>query len=179
MIDETSMNRIIGDFFELNASMIEKREKSKFPKFISNIIWKNDKKKLIKNVESLRNSNYILTMQNIAELSLYVFNNFDDKKYKSIFLVKVNKVISYDTMEMVLKFKDKLNDITAIFDFNSNDNSFDIKITELDAEKNRHNYNFTLHRLVTNKSLSILDNINTELRNVLCDYIIETISQYK
>jgi hypothetical protein len=103
MIDETSMNRIIGDFFELNASMIEKREKSKFPKFISNIIWKNDKKKLIKNVESLRNSNYILTMQNIAELSLYVFNNFDDKKYKSIFLVKVNKVISYDTMEMVLK----------------------------------------------------------------------------
>ena len=118
-------------------------------------------------------------MQNIAELSLYVFNNFDDKKYKSIFLVKVNKVISYDTMEMVLKFKDKLNDITAIFDFNSNDNSFDIKITELDAEKNRHNYNFTLHRLVTNKSLSILDNINTELRNVLCDYIIETISQYK
>ena len=175
MIDEVSMDRIIGDYLELNASMLEKREKSKYPKFISNYIWKNDKKKLFKNVEMLRKSDYELSMQNIAELSLYVFNNFDDKKYKSIFLVKVNEMISYDNMEMVLKFKN----ITAVFDFNSNDNTFDVKIIEIGDEDERHNYNFTLHKLSNNRKLSIIKPINDELKNVLCDYIIDVISLYK
>ena len=91
MIDETSMDRIIGDFLEVNASILEKRVKSKLPKFISKFIWNKDKKKLLQNIDTLRNSDYILTMENISELSLYVYNNFDDKKYKSIFLVKLSK----------------------------------------------------------------------------------------
>lgn len=174
MIDQESTNRIIGDFLEVNASMIEKREKSKLPKFISNIIWENDKKKLLKNVDILRNSNYILTMENISELSLYVFNNFDDKKYKSIFLVKVNELITYENMETVVKF----DNITAIFDFNSNDNTFDIKIMEKLDNGNRNNFNFTLHKL-HNNTIPIINKINDELRNVLCDYIYEIISLYK
>jgi hypothetical protein len=174
MIDQESTNRIIGDFLEVNASMIEKREKSKLPKFISNIIWENDKKKLLKNVDTLRNSNYILTMENISELSLYIFNNFDDKKYKSIFLVKVNELITYENMETVVKF----DNITAIFDFNSNDNTFDIKIMEILDNGNRNNFNFTLHKL-HNNTIPIINKINDELRNVLCDYIYEIISLYK
>jgi len=174
MIDQESTNRIIGDFLEVNASMIEKREKSKLPKFISNIIWENDKKKLLKNVDILRNSNYILTMENISELSLYIFNNFDDKKYKSIFLVKVNELITYENMETVVKF----DNITAIFDFNSNDNTFDIKIMEILDNGNRNNFNFTLHKL-HNNTIPIINKINDELRNVLCDYIYEIISLYK
>jgi len=174
MIDQKSMDRIIGDFLEVNASMIEKREKSKFPKFIANIIWKNDKKKLLKNIDTLRNSNYYLTMQNISELSLYVYNNFDEKQYKSIFLVKINELITYDNMEMVLKFEN----ITAIFDFNSNDNTFDIKIMELNENEERNNYNFTLHRLNVS-NIPIIKRINDELKNVLCDYIYNIISLYK
>jgi hypothetical protein len=174
MIDQESMNRIIGDFLEVNASMLEKREKSKFPKFIANIIWNNDRKKLLKNINTLRNSNYSLTMENISELSLYVFNNFDDKKYKSIFLVKVNKLLTYDNMEMVLKF----DNITSIFDFNSNDNTFDVKIMEILDNDNRNNYNFTLHRL-NNSTVPVIGKINEELKNILCDYIYDIISLYK
>lgn len=174
MIDQESMDRIIGDFLEVNASMVEKRQKSKFPKFIANIIWKNDKKKLLKNIDILRNSNYSLTMQNISELSLYVYNNFEDKQYKSIFLVKINELITYDNMEMVLKFEN----ITAIFDFNSNDNTFDIKIMELNENEERNNYNFTLHRLNVS-NIPIIKKINDELKNVLCDYIYDIISLYK
>lgn len=174
MIDQESMDRIIGDFLEVNASMVEKRQKSKFPKFIANIIWKNDKKKLLKNIDTLRNSNYSLTMQNISELSLYVYNNFEDKQYKSIFLVKINELITYDNMEMVLKFEN----ITAIFDFNSNDNTFDIKIMELNENEERNNYNFTLHRLNVS-NIPIIKKINDELKNVLCDYIYDIISLYK
>lgn len=175
MIDENSTSRIIGDFLEVNASMIEKRQKSKFPKFISNLIWKNDRKKLLKNIDILRNSNYIMTMKNISELSLYVFNNFDDKKYKSIFLVKIEELITYSNMEMVMKF----DNVTAIFDFNSDDGTFDIKIMELLENGNRNNFNFTLHRMVTNKNITILDKINTELRNTLCDYVYDIISRFE
>ena len=174
MIDETNNNRIIGDFLEVNASMVEKREKSKFPKFISNYIWNNDKKKLLKNIETLRGSNYILNMQNIAELSLYVYNNFDDHKYKSIFMVKIDKLITYDNMEMVMKF----DNITAIFDFNNEEGTFDIKIMETLDNGNRNNFNFTLHAL-SNKNIDVLERINNELKNVLCNYIYDIISLYK
>ena len=175
MIDEISMNRIIGDFLEVNASMIEKREKSKLPKFISNYIWKKDRQKLIKNIETLRNSNYILRLENISELSLYIFNNFDEKKYKSIIKVKVDELITYNSMEMILKF----DNITAIFELNSNETTFDVKIMELLENDNRNNFNFTLHKLSNNKNLSILDKISIELKDVLCDYIYDIISSYK
>ena len=173
MIDETTTNRIIGDFLEVNASMIEKREKSKFPKFIARFIWKQDKKKLLKNVEVLRNSGYILSMENLAELSLYVHNNFDENKYKSIFFVKIDKMITYDSMEMVVKF----DNITAIFDFDNNGATFDVKILEL-IDGNKNTYNFTLHRLKVNNNGELLFKINEEIRGVLCDYIKEIISLY-
>jgi hypothetical protein len=175
MIDEISMNRIIGDFLEVNASMIEKREKSKLPKFISNYIWKRDRNKLLKNIDTLKNSNYVLSLENISELSLYIFNNFDDKKYKSIIKVKIDKLITYENMEMLLKF----DNITAIFEFSANETTFDVKIMELSENDTRNNFNFTLHKLSSNKSFSILDRINTELKNVLCDYVYEIISSYK
>lgn len=173
MIDESNTNRIIGDFLEVNASMIEKREKSKFPKPIARFIWKQDQKKLLKNIEVLRNSGYILSMENLAELSLYVHNNFDEKKYKSIFLVKIDKMITYDSMEMVVKF----DNITAIFDFDNNGATFDIKIMEL-IDGNKNTFNFTLHRLKSDNNGELLFKINEELRGVLCDYIKEIISLY-
>ena len=175
MIDESNTNRIIGDFLEVNASMIEKREKSKFPKFISNYIWKKDRDKLLKNIDTLKNSNYILTLENISELSLYIFNNFDEKRYKSIIKVKVDELITYSNMEMIMKFEN----ITAIFDFNSSESTFEIKIMELLDNDNRNNFNFTLHKLSSSKNLSILEKINIELKNILCDYIYEIISSYK
>ncbi len=173
MIDESSTNRIIGDFLEVNASMLEKREKSKFPRFISNIIWKIDKKKLIKNIEKLRNSGYILSMQNLSELALYVYNNFDNKKYKSIIKVKMDKMITYNSMEMILKF----DNITSIFDFNDSD-TFEIKILEI-VDETKNTYNYTLHRLNNDKYNELLYKINEELRNVLCDYILHIILLYK
>ena len=173
MIDETNTNRIIGDFLEVNASMIEKREKSKLPKFISKFIWKKDRNKLLKNIEILRNSGYILSMENLSELGLYVFNNFDEKKYKSIYLVKIDKMITYDSMEMVVKF----DSITAVFDFDNNSNTFDIKLLQI-MDENKMTYNFTLHRLINDNNNPLLFELNEELRNVLCDYIKDIISLY-
>lgn len=178
MIDETNTNRIIGDFLEVNAAMIEKREKSKFPKPIAKFIWRQDQKKLLKNIKTLRDSGYILSMENLSELALYVYNNFDNKNYKSIFKVKIDKMITYNAMEMVVKYEN----ITAIFDFDNNSNTFDIKILELEkdsvGEIGKNTYNFTLHRLKSDKNNPVLYNINEELRGVLCDYITDIISLY-
>jgi len=175
MINETSTDRIIGDFLELNASMIEKREKSKLPKFIAKFIWKKDIEKLLKQVETLRNSNYILNMHNISELSFYIFNNFDEKNYKAIYLVKIDKILTYDTTETIVKF----DNVIAIFDFDSNNDSFNVKIREKDELDQNINYNLTLHRLYNEASNDILSRINDALKNTLCDYIKEIISLYE
>lgn len=175
MVDEKNTNRIIGDFLEVNAYILEKREKSKFPKFIKNKIWKKDKDKLIKNIDILRKSNYILTLENISELAYYIFNNFDNKEYKSIIKVKLDELVTYNIMEAILKFEN----ITAIFDINSNESTFEVKIMEVLDTEDRNNFDFTLHRLSSSSNLSILNKINTEMKNVLCDYIYEIISSYK
>ena len=174
MIDETSTDRIIGDFLELNASILQKREQSKFPKFISKFIWNNDKKKLLKQIEILRDSNYIMNLHNISELSFYIFNNFDDKKYKSIFLVKIEKMITYNIIETVIKF----DNITAIIDINSDVDTFDIKILELDNDNNKNTYNYTLHKMSNNND-DLLFKINDLLKETMCDYIYDIINLYK
>lgn len=175
MIDETSTNRIIGDFLELNASMIEKREKSKFLKPIARLIWKNDKKKLLKEIENFRNSGYIMNIANISELMIYIFNNFDDKAYKSIKKIKTIDAITYSTMEMVVKFEN----ITAIFDYDNSMDTFELKVLTKDDEDQKITYSYTLHRMVKEKSNEILFKINEELRNVYCDYIVEIISAFE
>ena len=175
MIDEVNNNRIIGDFLEVNASILEKREKSKFPKFISRFIWKNDIKKLLKEVEKFRNSGYILSMENISELMIYIFNNFDDKCYKSIIKIKTINAVTYDTMEMVMKF----DNITAIFDYDGSLPTFELKVLTKDEQDQKITYEFTLHRLVKEKSNTILYKINEELRNIICDYINDVISLYE
>ena len=151
MIDETSMDRIIGEFFELNASFLVKRETSKLPKFISRYIWNKNKKDLLKNIEILRDSDYVLSYTNISELALYVFNNFDDKKYKSIKLVRINKLINQSIMEVVIKF----DNIKALLEFP--------QTNRLDSHRNN----------------KVLSRLNKELKNILCDYIKDSISLYE
>jgi hypothetical protein len=175
MINETSTNRIIGDFLELNASMIEKREKSKLPKFIARYIWKRDVKKLLNEVENLRNSGYIMNIGNISELMIYIFNNFDDKSYKSIKKIKTIDAITYSTMEMVMKF----DNITAIFDYDNKSDTFELKILTKDELDQKITYEYTLHRMVKEKTNEVLYKINEELRNIYCDYIVEIISAFE
>ena len=49
---------------------------------------------------------------------------------------------------------------------------------ELLDDGNRNNFNFTLHRLSSSKKLLILEKINDELKNIICDYIYDIISSY-
>lgn len=175
MIDETSMDRIIGEFFELNASFLVKRETSKLPKFISRYIWNKNKKDLLKNIEILRDSDYVLSYTNISELALYVFNNFDDKKYKSIKLVRINKLINQSIMEVVIKF----DNIKALLEFPQTSTSFDLKIVLTDENEQNNSFNYTLNRLDSHRNNKVLSRLNKELKNVLCDYIKDSISLYE
>lgn len=181
MIDENSMDRIIGDFFEINASILVKREKSKLPKFISKYIWKKNKNDILKNIEMLRNSDYILTYTNLTELFLYVFNNFDDKRYKSIQLVKMNKLINQSIIEVVVEF----DNIKALLEFPQDSTSFELKIIEKDKVGQIKSFNHTLNKLnvvakgITSDKDTPVSRLNKELKNILCDYIYDSISLYE
>ena len=63
MIDIEKDYRIIGDFLEANASILEKKTKSKAPKFISELRHKRDLNKLINMLEKLRDSDYIMKIE--------------------------------------------------------------------------------------------------------------------
>ena len=89
MIIEDRRSRIIGDFLEANALLVEKRTKSKLPKFISRVFYKKEVNKLIAMIRKLRESDYVLDAKELIELFTFINNNFDNHSYKSIIAVKV------------------------------------------------------------------------------------------
>ena len=114
MIDN-SMDRIIGDYMEINSDIVVREFNSKLPKFISKWISRNQRKKLLSSIEKFRNSNYILTWFNLVELFTYIFNNFEpDHSYGIITKVeiinnKMEALVEYDDYH-ALVFFDNLSD---------------------------------------------------------------------
>lgn len=101
MIDN-SMDRIIGDFIEINGDIISREYNSKLPKFIKSRIANMQRKKLLSNLDKFKNSNYILTWINIVELAYFVFNNFEpDHCFEEIKRVTVHN----DRLEMLVEFE--------------------------------------------------------------------------
>lgn len=188
MIDETSMNRIIGDYMEINADIISAQLQSKYPKFISKFIAKRQKKKLISSIEKFRNSDYILNWYNLIEYFEYIYNRFfdADRSYKSITKVAMNK-LEYDIqLEAVFKI-DKIIG-TVFFDAipeepSSNDHikfnlvmrdqyihrqstsSLNIYVDKLEFKSERNGY--------------MVELLNQTLKNDICDFMIEIITNEK
>ena len=177
MIDVNSSSRIIGDFLETNASILQKSIDSKLPKFISEIIRKREINKLIKICIKLRGSYYVLTTNELFELFNYVYNSKDDHTYKSIVTIKMVDVGIYTSIETAVN-TDKFNSIIRL----STDNSETFELIAKDKSKmDSGNINLVLRKLQDDnpKKGDLLYIINKELREVMCDYIIEILETYK
>ena len=175
MIDIEKDYRIIGDFLETNATILEKKIKSKAPKFISELRHKRDLNKLIKILEKLKNSDYIMKMEQISELFNFIYNNYDEHCYKSIVAIKiVRNGITFSNIEGAVQ----VENYVAVIRFNTNDTMFDFIGT--DTETNNR-IDITLNRLYSDnpKYSKIISAINKELRSVMCDYILDIITRYK
>lgn len=173
MINIEDGTRLIGDFLEINADIVERRFKSKLPKLLADIQEKYSRNKLIKTAKKIRESDNTLNLYNLSELFIYTFNNFPPNgNYKSIMISKV--VDEGNIIEAVIKFED----IVAIIDIDKKENIMDVNITQNNNTFFTRCGKLLKHNKKDSKVDIILKRINKELLNMITDYIIETLEAY-
>lgn len=167
--------RIIGDFFEINADNLKYKIDNKKNPF-SIIIYKINQYKLKSRVKKLRNLNIVLNKNNIIEFVSYICNNYPPAgSYKNI---KKSKIGMKDTeVEFVISF----DNITAIINTIFENISIIIKVTNEDNSTTR--YNLELPELEANSSArdirEVINKVNNKLVEIMCDYIEENLNKYK
>lgn len=166
MIEVDNKDRILGDFFEINADTVKYETESKLPKFILNIKVNNLRKKLIKKAESLR-GHIILNRNNIYELLNYILDYNDENKYGCISLIKrgedsIEALIIHDTTKCLLFLDNSLEEM-------------DISLET--RNKNDEGVNFKIRRkaLMGNEQLIQLNDLLTD---TLVDFLTSIIKLY-
>ena len=174
MIDINNNCRIIGDFFEINADILQKELNSKYPKFISKFIANRERNKLLRVVQKLRNSNHILNSSNLVEYISYIQNNLSESNsYKSVFFAKVNEEL--DLAEAIIKFED----VKVLISISLKEQTLDIAI-EYVLDNTIKKYNIRCESLNRNDEIGpFIKIINIVLLNDISDFITEYISAYK
>lgn len=169
-------SRIIGDFLEINSDIVQAEFESKLPKFLRKLKFRKQRKRLLENVNKLRNSNMILEVDNIIEFFSYIYNNFyPETSYKSVFKCKVD--IEKEIYEGVIKFDNQITIITIEKEFypkfnvnskimitDSVSNGIDIQTDKLFSDNDRKN--------------DILSKVNKILLDDICSYIEDIIKPY-
>lgn len=175
MINIDNNDRIIGDFLEINADIEKKRSKSKLPKFIANMQSKIYRKKLLNKVTKLRNSNYILTTENLIELFNYVYIS-SNMHYKSIQSVTISNYQNIICLEALIVF----DNCKVIINIDQPNNGFDISISEKIDNDNSESCNIHRYSLEDEGKIRarVLNKVNKQLLNDICDFICDTISLY-
>lgn len=174
MIEVNNCDRIIGDFLEINADIVQSETNSKLPKFIRKRKSKKTRNKLLKSAKKIKNSNYILTTENLRELFVYVYNNYPPKgQYKSIFMVKADEEAK--NIEAVISF----DNCKAIITIEKGISGFDISISEKKSDNYTESCNIHCNSLYhDNVRSEILEKINRKLLDDLSNYVIDIISSY-
>lgn len=169
MISENNYDRLIGDFLEVNGDIVNDEYKSKYPKFIAKFISKRNRRKLLKSVDKLRNSNYVLNCSNIKEYLAYASNNYGSNSFKDVHKIDYNEDMISSTMIF-----DKYIVLITIDNPDTN-NIFNMVIKYdgcvIDA---------SCRKLSSNKKEyeNIYEYINSRLLNNICDYISYTINLF-
>lgn len=168
--------RIIGDFLEINAQMVNQRETSKIPRFLSILRYKFYKRKLLKSLNKLRKSNHILNMNNLSELFSYTFNNFPP--YGDFGHISASKINNSEATELEAIVKS--DSYRAVITIDKKYDNFEISIYNKKSDISTERISISLDKLYTDiESISeIIDLINKNLLEDICDYIYESISHY-
>lgn len=175
-MDKKDMSRIIGDFLEINADIIQQRESSKLPKFIANIRASYHHKKLIKAVNKFKKSKYILTKDNLAEFFAYTYNNFPPYgSYKSVLASKINDK-NANEIEGIIKF----DSYKAVITIDKRYKKFDISIYNKVSQISSQSCSINVEKLYSEKEVSseLLSKINEKILEDMCDYILSIIMIY-
>lgn len=173
----SGIERIIGDFLEINSDMIYQRDKSKLPKFLSKLRYKININKLLKRVEIFRNSNIYLSKENVLELFNYLYNTFDNNIFK---FSSSNTIITiYSFNKFIIDgsiISDNGNFLVVINIEPPNSRFMEIRIRYYDDnEQIFNNYNFSIEKF---DNRFVLEKLNFILKNFIADYIKSTLNSY-
>ena len=168
-------NRIIGDFLEINSDIVQQEFESKLPKFLKKLKFKKQRKRLLDNVDKLRNSNVILEADNLIEFFSYVYNNYPETSYKSIFKCKIDT--ESELYEAIVQFDNQTSIITIEKD---NYPKFNINSKVNVKDGISQGINIQVSKLFSDIETrnNILSAVNRVLLNDICDYIEEVIKPY-
>lgn len=174
------MERIIGEFLEINADIVKQEANSKLPSFLSKLRANYFRRKLLKSLYKLEKSDYILNRNDISELFAYTFNNFPPKgSYNTIAFSKViERNGNIDTEGMI-----GFDKITCIFNLSTEKSYFDFSISSIDENGEMHRFNSSLDRLYANNKNDyyndIIYKINKDLLKEIINYVESVLKMYK
>ena len=174
---ELDNNRLIGDFFETNASIsYEESTNEKSPKFIVKWRAKKQRKKLINIINNLCDSEYILTRDNIYELFVYLFNNADIYKNDNIKIFKPKSDISDDRIEGVIK----LDNLMSLIHLEHNSKYMEITIETRSDKNDTSKIEINREQLSDNMGIAneSLKRINKFLLSIIKDFLLFNIAKY-
>lgn len=168
------MDRIIGDFLEINAEILSMQTMSKGLPFISKIRASILRSKLLKRVEKLRNSGLVLNADNLIEYFAYINNRF----YPETHFGSVTKcVIDNNIYEALLEFKNQ----NAIITIDTHElPKFNVKARIILSDYVTRGIDIQTDRLSSdnlNRNTTLIS-INEVLLNDICDFIVMSIKPY-
>ena len=177
MIDLESKTRLLGDIIEVNGDIVAQEYNSKLPKFIKKYYYGRYRKKLLKSVDKIVESNHILTTDNLIEFFTDTFNNFPpDGNFNSIIKSARDDALTH-CIEAVIKFEEYEYLITI--DRLEYPNFRLICRKRID-ENTTDGINITTNRLFSSNSRKseYLEKINTQLLKEIREYLRSIILAY-
>jgi hypothetical protein len=174
-MDDKSTTRLIGDFLELNADILSNQFNSKYPKFIANLQAKYYRNKLIKSANKLKKSNFILNTDNLVELFIYIYNNYEGN-YGCINKILIN-LNNYNNS--IIDTEIVIDNIKAHINIDTSNPKMTINGVII-KDKINHSFNINTYELKSNKPVSseVIPIINKKLLEDLSNYILEIIGNY-
>lgn len=179
MIDTKTTSRIIGDCLEINADIVSYRFDSKLPIFIKRIVVNRKYQRLINALKKFQKSDYVLTIENLSEFFIYIFNNYPPYgNYKSVEAV-TSKTIEFGKQQLETKIT--FDNIICWIVIEEGKGTFDINIKEIGKNESITGCSISTNKLYSSNSniQPLLHKVNEELKDNIYHYILDIILSYK
>ena len=178
MID-LDMNRIIGDFLEINAeiSYNESTTKGFFKKLSMKSKCKKQRKRLVELLEDFVRSNYILTRDNLYEAFVYFYDSRDiySPKYLKVFKPDTKEDDMSSRIEAVINYKH----LMCLIHLDSDRSDFDLNVKYNDPIGELSKISVTRTELKNDFILSAeVADINKYLKAEIGDFILSQIGPF-
>lgn len=166
------MERLIGDFLDLNYHIIQERINSKLPKILANLRANYYHKKLIRSAKKIPNAkSYKLNKENLSEYFFFVLSNYEGK-YGCI-----EKIIYSDTTKNLTALIRHDNWYGNIIIEKNDSKYFDFNLTYTGNSRGTqyyasHSINLSHEQIELNNLLAEINNkLLIDISNYLVDYI--------